>query len=267
MISLNFGLWWSGAKLSYLRYLTFKTLRHFHPHSRIQLFTNNKYNENNDQKVSQEFNNDDAIKRDYFNELEKLDVEIVRVNYFSKFAPNHQSDFFRWWHLKENGGFYLDTDQIILKSFKGLPLKQYNFIYSSYKVNSPLAPSGTYSPVGVLGATKDSKILKHIACILPDYLNEEIYDSIGPDMFRDVIQKIDMSQGFNAPSKYFYLATIGDQTKGIYSGKMELSNENYALHWFGGYNDSQKFNRKYTEEFAKSSDDTISRFLRKKKII
>jgi len=46
MTSLNFGLWWSGAKLSYLRYLTFKSLRHFHTNSRIQLFVGDKFTNN-----------------------------------------------------------------------------------------------------------------------------------------------------------------------------------------------------------------------------
>ena len=36
-IELKFILWWSGSGLSYLRYLTFKTLRHFHPNAPIQL--------------------------------------------------------------------------------------------------------------------------------------------------------------------------------------------------------------------------------------
>jgi len=267
MIDLNFGLWWSGSKLSYLRYLTFKTLRHFHPHSRIQLFTNNKYNKNNDQGVSQEFNHQDLIKKDYLGKLDELGVEIVRVNYFSKLAPNHQSDYFRWWYLKDFGGIYLDTDQIILKSFKELPCKEYDFIYSSYEVDSIYAQSGTFSPVGVIASTKDSKILKYIAQVLPNYFREEDYNCIGPLMFLDVVKKIDMSTGFNAPSEYFYPAAICDKLEGIFSGDMELTNSSYSLHWFGGYNPSQKFNRRYTEEFAQESNDTISKFLRKKKII
>jgi hypothetical protein len=66
---------------------------------------------------------------------------------------------FRWWFLATNGDFYLDTDQIILQSFKRLPLN-FEFIYSSYKVKSPFAFEGQFSPVGVLGSIKNSKIKK-----------------------------------------------------------------------------------------------------------
>jgi mannosyltransferase OCH1-like enzyme len=79
--------------------------------------------------VSQEFIHPKNFKKDYLPELGKLDVEIVPKENFAKYAPNHQSDIFRYWFLKEHGGFYLDTDQIILQSFKSLPLKDNDFLY------------------------------------------------------------------------------------------------------------------------------------------
>jgi len=266
MIDLNFGLWWSGSKLSYLRYLTFKTLRHFHPHSRIQLFTCNKFKKDVDMGVSQEFTNN-SVSIDYLDKLEKIDVEVVRVNYFSKYAPNHQSDIFRWWFLKDFGGFYLDTDQIILKSFKLLPLKEHDFVYSVYDIDSSFALGGKFYPVGVIGANKKSVAIKHIASVLMQYYDASNYNSLGPLMFADVLKKLDLSKAFNAPQYYFYPAAICDRMEGIYNGSFELSKESFSAHWYGGYHPSQKFNRKYTEEFAQKSDDTISKFLREKKII
>lgn len=271
MISLNFGLWWSGAKLSYLRYLTFKTLRHFHPHSRIQLFTNDKYDlkSKGTGKVGieeQEFVNPELIEKDYINKLSDLDVEIVKMSQFSKYSPNHQSDLFRWWYLLSHGGFYLDTDQIILRSFKDLPIKKYKFIYSSYKVDSPYAPNKYFSPVGVLGASTDSKIINIIAKSWPKYYNAKDYNCIGPWMFSDMEKKMDMKEGYNAPSYYFYPAAICDKMNSVFSGEMKLE-KSFALHWFGGYGKSQKFNKNYTEEFAKKGTDSISKFLREKKLI
>jgi hypothetical protein len=54
---------------------------------------------------------------------------------------------------------------------------------------------------------------------------------------------------------------------GVYDGSMELSKDSYAIHWYGGCAPSHDFNLKYTEEFAKTSNDTISKWLRKNKII
>jgi hypothetical protein len=265
MILANFGLWHSGAKLSYLRYLTFKSLRHFHPHSRIQLFTNHQFSKDGGIE-EQDYVNPQKITVDYMDKLKDLDVEIIRTNQFSKCSCNHQSDLFRYQFLKSNGGFYLDTDQIVLRSFSSLPLKNYKFIYSSYKVNSPMALNNRFAPVGILGASQDSKILNHILHVLPKYYDPKNYNCIGPLMFLDVESKIDMSEGFNAPSSYFYPAAIGDQMGKIFDGSLKLG-EGWAVHWFGGYSPSQKFNRNYTEEFAKKSKDSISVFLREKKII
>ena len=36
----------------------------------------------------------------------------------------------------------------------------------------------------------------------------------------------------------------------------------YAIHIFGGHPDTQKFNNEFTFEFAKTSNDSISRYLR-----
>jgi hypothetical protein len=265
MVDLNFALWHSGAKLSYLRYLTFKSLRHFHPHSRIQLFTTKAKVIN--KNCGQEFNDPNAIKVDYLPKLNELGVEIVETKLFDHYAPNFASDLFKWYYLYSNSGFYLDTDQIILKSFKSLPLKQYRFIYSSYKVNSKYAPNNEFSPVGVLGADGKSKIVKYIETHIKRYYDKNDYNSIGPWMMNDVIKKIDMSEGFNAPPNYFYPIPICQFMDKVYNGEFKIPKESFALHFYGGYDKSQIFNRKYTEEFTKISDDTISKFLREKKII
>lgn len=263
MIDLNFGLWWSGSNFSYLRYLTLKSLRYFHPHSRIQLFVSSKFSKDHNfaHGEQQDFGKNN-IKQDYLKEAEKLDVEVVRVDMFGQFSPNFQSDFFRWWWLKNNGGFYLDTDQIILKSFKDLPLDN-KIIYCKYNVIS----CGVYTPVGVIGATKDSKIVDHIMKYIPNYYNPQVYNSLGPYMFRHVLESKKWDEGVNVPSKYFYPIPESGFVPHIYSGEFKIPEDACGLHWFGGHPASQAFNERYTEEFAQKSNDTISRFLREKKLI
>jgi len=270
MISLNFGLFWSGAPLSYLRYLTFKSLRHFHPHSRIQLFTSKHFAKDDNAGIhEQEFLNPTSIKKDYMNKLEELGVEIVDVNLkaLADCYPHQQADIYRWIYLRNHGGIYLDPDQIILRSFKSIPLQDYNFLYSSYKVDSPFMLGDKFCPIGVLGADTKSEVVVHVSQNILNYKEEGNYNALGVIMMEDVINKIDMSEGFNAPPQYFYPAPICDRIEKAYSGKMEIEKDNYSLHWFGGYSPSQKFNQKYTEEFAQTSEDTISKFLRKKEII
>lgn len=269
MILMNFGLFWSGAPLSYLRYLTFKTLRYFHPRSRIQLFISRKYKKCEDKSglPNQEFINPAMIKKDYLPMLSALNVEVEKLNIFPESYPFQQADMYRWTWLRHNGGIYLDPDQIILRPFDSLPLKKYGFMYSSYKVKSQFALNGEFSPIGVLGAERNNHIVNEVLSRIQKYKATNNYNAIGVLMMHDIIKKIDMKNSFNAPPNYFYPAPICDYMDGIYNGKLTLPKESLSAHWFGGYGPSIDFNRKYTEEFAKISNDTISRFLREHKII
>jgi len=263
MINLNFGLWWAGSNLSYLRYLTFKTLRHFHPDSKIQLFVGNKfkkegYNWNRESfGLEQEFQNPDKITKDYMGNLKDLDIEIIKDDRFSEYAPNYQSDLFRYWYLKENGGFYLDVDLIVLKSFKELP-RSNDFIYCEYN---------NYYPVGVLGSIKGSKLSEHINNVLPQFVNVNDYNSAGPYMFAKIINSKKWDRIFNVPQSWFYPIPFSNMMPILYNGNYSFPRDTIVCHWFGGLPASQAFNRKYTEEFAQTSNDAISVFLREKKII
>ena len=258
-IPLRFGLFWSGGPMSYLRYLTFKSLRHHHPNAQIDLYISTSFETETDWWIEkQDFQND--IKDDYLPKLSELNVNIEKFESYCDFAPNYQSDFFRWFYLKEFGGFYLDTDQIILKSFEDLPL-DHDFIYCSYNTQS----CGDYYPVGVIGANKDSKLLNEVYELLPQYTNLKDYNSLGPTMFKSVYGGKKWSEKhFNAGSSYFYPIAESHLTKTIYDGTEPLNTFNgaYACHWFGGHPFSQEFNKGYTEEFAKDSNDLISQFIR-----
>jgi hypothetical protein len=259
MIDLRFGLFWSGSKLSYLRYLTFKTLRHFHPNSIIELYTTDAFKVNGYKwgNERQDFETE-LDGNDYFYNLYDLDVSIKTFDHFPDFPPNFQSDFFRWWYLSKNGGWYLDTDQIVLRSFHDLPLDN-DLICSVYKAKS----CGIYAPVGCIGANKDSEVVGFINAYIKRYFNINNYNSIGPFMFGSVIgQKKWRDKIFNSPPNYFYPIQESYLVDEIYSGRFSVTNSNFCLHWFGGHPLSQEFNKKYTESFSRNSDDSISSALR-----
>jgi len=263
MIPLQFGLWHSGSKLSYLRYLTFKTLRHFHPNSIIELYVGNKCNKSGYHWESEKQDFELEIEgKDYLEDLPALNVDIKRTDWFSQFQANFQSDLFRWFWLHNFGGFYLDTDQIILKSFESLPLDN-DFIYSGYKADS----CGYYTPVGVLGASKGSEIVKKMMGEVPKLIDVNNYNSAGPFALRTILdgKKKWKDRMFNAPSNYFYPISESFNAHTIFNGSFKIPEESYAIHMFLGHPDSQEFNRKYTEIFSKTNNDTISKHLRNEK--
>jgi hypothetical protein len=263
MIDLKFGLFWSGAKMSYLRYLTFKTLRHFHPSAEIELYTTDSFSKD---KLSwtnekQDFQDDSEIV-DFYPYLSELGVKINKFDKFPAYAPNFQSDLFRWWWLNNNSGFYLDNDLIVLRAFNSLPL-DVNLIYSAY----PAVSCGFYTPVGVIGAN-NSDIVKWTNDLIPKFYDPGNYNSMGPFMFRSMLGfKKWNDKTFNAPSHYFYPVSESYRMKEIYDGKLILPKESLSCHWYGGLPLSQEFNKKYSPQVAQTSTDTISCILRERNLI
>jgi hypothetical protein len=264
-IELKFGLFWAGAKLSYLRYLTFASLRHFHPNAPIYLYVATEYDKNAHKwgREEQDFIGDQKYigdqKRDYLEKLKDIDVTITEIKAVGNplFCPILQADLFRWAWMKDNGGFYLDTDQIVLKSFETLPLDK-EFIYCRY-----MEPQcGDYIPTGALGMEKDSPIADiAIDSVLKAY-SPNNYNSSGPFMMRYAINRISLSRSINAPFYYFYPIHTSNDVWKLYEGKFGGHPEAYCVHWFGGHPLSQQFNKSYTEDFAKSSKDYLSVTLR-----
>ena len=260
MIPLKFGLFWAGDTLSYLRYLTFKSLRHHHPDAKIQLYLTKEYNKNkhNWSCEGQDFEKS-LNSKNYLPELEKLNVETINVQYIGSpdFCPILQADLFRWIWMKQEGGIYLDTDQIILKSFDTLPLDK-EFIYCRYQE----VQCGDYYPIGVLGLEKDSKIADIAIDTVLKIYNPNVYNSSGPIAMHLIMENINKDRVFNAPSSYFYPINSSSLVNYIYNGNFYPSNESYALHFFGGHPLTQEFNKKYSIEFARDSNDSISQIIR-----
>ena len=265
MIPVQFVLFWAGGGLPYLRYLTFKSLRHFHPKAKIQLYLSKNFKKDihNWSSESQDFESTYTGK-DYLEELAFLNIEIVRVDHIGnpELCPIFQSDIFRFIWLRDNGGYYADTDQLFLRSFDSLPADS-EFIYSSYIESQ----CGLYYPVGLLGLEKDSEIARIALVVAVKIYNPNNYNSSGPCMLKAASKFMNLSRSFNAPSQYFYPVNSSSAVNTIYNGTAIIPKEAYAIHWFGGHPLSQKFVSQYTEEFAKVSNDTISILARKNGII
>lgn len=265
MIPLQFGLFWCGGNISYLRYVTFKTLRHFHPDSKIQLYVSKNCNKNihkwGDEKQDFETGN----VKDYLHEIKDLGVEVIEMDAFgsASFCPIFQADIFRWWWLYNFGGFYLDTDQIILKNlscFTDISFQPsgLDFIYSRFSN----ADRPNYTPTGFLGCCKNSEIAKVMMQLVPKAYSFNSYNSSGPFILEYAVLNFFPAIGYNAPYQKFYPINCSRDVNTIYDGSFQIPEDSVAMHWYGGHPLSQEFNKKYTEEFAKTSNDVISKFLR-----
>lgn len=253
--------WGKGTPLSYLRYLTLASFRKFHPDWEMYLYQGTSKN----YKIWNTRDRQDFMTRgniDYMDKVTELNVKKKEYKKHGDKAPNFVSDFFRWDILSENGGWYFDLDQIFCKSFDDLC--GWDFIFGCKAM--------LY--VGVLGIKKESELAKTALSAVSKIYSPDDYISAGPRLikylwksnkkFKEALTKGKIRC---TPKVNFYPIANSDEVKSLYSGKFVISEETYALHWFGGHPVSQRYNKKYTPAFAKASQDTISKFLRKKDII
>lgn len=259
-----FHLFWAGNQLSYLRYLTFKTCRLHHPNARIILHHSSSYiSQTNWPREKQDYQSN--MGKNYFDSLKDIGIEILPADRFKDFAPVYQADFLRWEMLRDHGGIYLDTDQIILRNFE--PLLECEMFYCAYAIDAGIM----YYPIGVLGSIKKHWLSLEMIKKLNAAYNPNIYQSIGPDLFRsfmngsEIVNRIERDSNIkNYPQNYFYPAPEPDKyCEKMFAGEFDQKLvDSYTLHWFGGYQPSHEFNAKFTEEFAKTSNDLISTQLR-----
>jgi hypothetical protein len=238
--------------------MTFLSIRKYHPESKIDLFIARRSARATSWKNERQDFQSDSARDCYISELPGIGVNVIESDIFPTYPPNYQSDLFRWWWLFNNGGFYMDTDQIVLRSFKSLPLNS-DFIFSSYRAES----YGVYSPVGVLGAKKFSPIADYIKSVIMDHYNPDDYNSIGPFMLTKVLQEKARSWSsefslFNSPPNFFYPVQESPYVESFLRSGNSVSDESFAIHWFGGNKFSQRFNIAFDEEYANSHDDLIS---------
>jgi hypothetical protein len=103
--------------------------------------------------------------------------------------------------------------------------------------------------------------------VLPQVIRLDNYNSAGPFMFRELMRLKDWQINACNMGHAFYSAPESIYVPQIYCGNFMPHDTDFALHWYGGHPDSQEFNRKFSKEFAKTSEDSISKILRQRKII
>lgn len=260
MIPKIFHLIWHEGPISYLRYLTFLTLRKCHPHWIIKLHINKQY----DIKESWGYEQQDfqsACAKDYMPSVKSLVDQVVEHDKYSEFTPIVQSDFLRLDLLLTEGGFYLDTDQIIIKPFDDFIA--YDYVYAYYVHNN-----FPYAPNGVLGAAPNLQFLDLVASRIRRHVNQNDYNSTGPNLFKSVYDEMEKTNNpiFKNINKLnthdlFYSLPLSFEVGTIYDGTHVIRPQCYALHWFGGHPLSQNFNRRYSESIMSMGVDTISKFM------
>jgi len=274
MIPRRFFLFWSADKLSYLRFLCLKSIRHFHPDWQIDLFLQRPKDAEKtwlgDGK--QDFHVYEG--KDYLPFLKDLRINVIPVEgelsrLLDDKAPVHSSDIFRFQELHKNGGIYVDTDTLFTGPIDDL----YDVVKDKDAVITYSVAQGFQ--IGFLAASPGSEFFKELLASSHGGFKPEHYQSCGTDAlyllldpgcdphnsFRLLSARYDQvlvdrfPNSCIVPSETLYPYNC-DVIPSIFEGE-DREIPQYCVHLFGGHPLFQEYNSKLTPDNAHEFDGFV----------
>lgn len=206
-------------------------------------------------------------KHDYVQDaVERLGVKLKEYEpsdkrVYSMPAPN-VSDIFSVEILIENGGWYLDCDQLIMKN-----LDNYGNAYDF------LCGGQTAPYIGVFGSRQGGLVVQDFYTKMLNGYNPEYYNSTGISaIFKDCIQNDSWMRWFKTNGQInqiteqdtFYPLNAWDGAVRFWGGDFDVENcTSFTCHYFGGHATSQKYFREKTPENVLQGNDCMARYMRK----
>ncbi len=255
-------LFWGPEPLSFLRFLTIKSLCVLNPEWRIQL---SRAKASLAGKPWTDINRQDfeAYKgRDYWNWLDFPNLEIVELEGYPDICSSHQSNFFKWNNLGKGNCVYSDMDILYVK-----PLDEiYNSLNScTITVNH----NGKYFSHGFMSAKGVNAFFNDLHnCLISDF-DQGSYEGAGSDIIYKHLGK-SMSKGLeHLKSRYPGITVWNFQDKVFYPWSYNNIEDYFkfnhevlpvvcvGLHWYGGSSLSQEANNKITPETIHTLNNTV----------
>ncbi len=260
---IAYFVWSKGTPLSYFRYLTLQTFRKQNPDYKMILYLSKaievkNWKGNTEQEYYNKKKND---IEDYLPKVKDLNVEVKEYNKYNNLNPTQIADLFRFEKLYETGGWFFDCDQLFLNPIPEFMINNYDFVLGCKSIPY----------IGVIGAVRGSKSCeairnKQLGILKDNKLSD--YQSLGIILLQEYLNSSVIEEKIlNTEDEVFY-PVYWDKVGDLYKGKINIFDftDSIALHWHGGYPASQEFNFKFNEKFAKTSKDSISRYMRNEDI-
>lgn len=131
--------YWSGAPLTYLRYLCFYSFRKFHPDWKMKLYMPKYPCISNNLPKTRDLNETSNIISyvgpNYYEKLTNLNIEIISVdfesatyNFKNETTDDYQATFLKYFLMAGDGGVWSNTDIIFVKSMDQLDFSSKHII-------------------------------------------------------------------------------------------------------------------------------------------
>lgn len=249
--------WGKNNPLTFLQYLTVVSFREHHPNWVIKVY----YPINTCDNISWNTfeQKTKIISKDYFNELDKHNVEKIKINFENiGFKNNYpeviKSDYFRYYILYKEGGIWSDFDILYTTSIENIDYSNFinygqhdniNFYinYSKYSCNT------SHYSIGFIASTPGNKIIETIINNCKKYVDNNNYQAIGNKYLKKILGTPEqIYNNFNISilvlPKSFYLPICYTQINNIFYNKSSLPSNCIGIHWFNGHPTARDFQNK-----------------------
>lgn len=264
-----------GGKLSFLRYVSICSFIKNNPDWHVKLHipstTGNiipKWKTGEQRgSVSIQKNN-----KDYFNLVEKLNLEIVKHDFSQYNFSNdehevHKSDFLRWILLSTDGGVWSDFDIIYTHPMHLMvdnDIKNSEIDTGTCRYNAGSWANGSHA-IGFLMSCPDNLYYRNVSQMSKRFFNKGRYQTIGADLLN---KKFNSLKRASVGCKFLDIHpdnvySITDINKFIKSDTYIQDYPNsIGFHWYGGHPDISKIENEINEKNYKDNNTFIGKLVK-----
>jgi len=258
------GFYWSGSKMSWLRYMTLYSFRKYNPEWKINVFYDNfgsKQTWNTADNNYQDFT--EYRGSDFVEHLKKLAVNYIewipenKDFNFENVAPSQRSNFFKW-ELLSKGGMYCDLDILFIE-----PIDKVEDAIATHDCG--LTYDKYYSIGFMFSHGIGRKMFFGILENAYKTFDRNQYQGAGvmtlykkwPDV-NSLVKSFPGVKFFNVPMEWFYYNDSEKKEKiFIENNYSEVKKVSMGIHWYAGCRFTQDKNNEINEETYKNYNNTL----------
>lgn len=269
--------YWGNEKLSYLRYLSVLSFRKLNPDWHIKIHIPAVLNTNPPawETMHQKGIN---IGKDYFDQLEKLNVEIVKHDFSGEFDNNahevHKCDFLRWKILSEEGGVWSDIDILYVKPIDDLAENIEDAYQQSMDIFLCCFRKSKHA-IGFLMSAGDNVFYRKLYELAKEHYDSTQYQCIGSKLIDyNYHSQVKIRKEFGRDTSVYFI-----EPKSVYTLQeaeiplffsppsaetLELINEPNVIgfHWYAGHPLAQEFESQLDSQNVDQFDNFLSNIIK-----
>jgi hypothetical protein len=259
--------WGRNNPLTFLQYLTVVSFREHNPDWKIKVYYPIKTCNNISWKTFEQKTK--IISKDYFNELdkhnvEKIEIDFDKIGFKNDYPEVIKSDFFRYHILCKEGGIWSDFDILYIKPFSNIDFSTFksygnkiDFIINFHKYDW----GDEFYSIGFLGSTPNNKIIKRIVDKCKNNVGNN-YQSIGNMYLMKLLGR--PKDNMLVLPKEFYLPYCSSKINLIFNNtdRKYINKDTIGIHWFNGHPIAREFQNKL-EKGVNSKNGSIWVYIEK----